>query len=108
MTGGRTRPTSDLAVEAQVTAAPISDSQRSSLTSEQRTIIELCEHPISVAEIAALSRLPLGVARVIIADLREDGLVVTGLGLASDSHGATGSSTDVSLLERVLHGLRSL
>ena len=108
LTGGRTRPTSDLAVEAQVTSTPISDGQRNSLTPEQRRIVELCEHPLSVAEIAALAHLPLGVARILIADLREDGLVVTGGVLGSESGGAVGSPTDVTLLERVLNGLRSL
>ena len=111
LTGGRTRPVSDLAIESQVTATPISDAQRNALSCEQRRIIELCEHPVSVAEIAALAHLPLGVARVLIADLREDGLLVTGRGLgaeASDTVGTAGSPTDVSLLERVLHGLRAL
>jgi DNA-binding GntR family transcriptional regulator len=35
----------------------------------------MCDEPRSVAELAADLRLPLGVVRVILADLREQGLI---------------------------------
>jgi hypothetical protein len=108
LTGGRTIPRGNLAIEAQVTAAPISDMQRASLTPEQRRIVELCEAPLSVAEIAAHARLPLGVVRVLVADLCEDGLVVTGSSLGDTTADGSTSPTDIGLLERVLHGLRAL
>ncbi len=108
LTGGRTRPSSEIAIEAQVTAAPISDGQHAALSPEQRTIVSLCERPLSLAEIAAHARLPLGVVRILVADLRDDGLVVTGQALGDEGPGAPPAPTDVALLERVLHGLRSL
>jgi Protein of unknown function (DUF742) len=108
LTGGRTRPANDIAIEAQITATPIADGQRSALTAEQRAIVDLCEHPVSLAEIAAHARLPLGVVRVLVADLREDGLLVTGSALGDAGPDAPPPPNDINLLERVLHGLRSL
>jgi hypothetical protein len=107
LTGGRTRPRADLAIEAQVTAAPISDAQLVSLNPEQRRIVSLCRNPLSVAELAAHAGLPLGVVRVLVGDLCEDGLVVTGSALGDDDDTSV-SPTDINLLERVLHGLRAL
>jgi hypothetical protein len=106
LTGGRTRPTVDIPIEAQVTAAPIAAAQLAALTPHQRAIIEICERPLALAEIAAYTNLPLGVTRVLVADLREDGFVVTGPSLTET--GSESGSSDIALLERVLNGLRSL
>jgi hypothetical protein len=55
-----------------------------------------------VAEIAALLRMPLGVVRVLLSDLADQGRIrVYGTG-----HGP--GQPDRALLERVLSGLRSL
>ena len=70
---------------------------------EMRAIIELCRQMRSVAEIAALLRMPLGVVRVLLSDLADQGRVrVYGTGRE-----ATGRP-DRALLERVLGGLRRL
>ena len=59
----------------------------------------------SLAEIAARMQLPLGVARVLIADMAADGLVaVYEPTMLEDSDDAVGTE----LLERVLSGLRRL
>ncbi|MBB1254931.1 DUF742 domain-containing protein [Streptomyces alkaliterrae] len=70
---------------------------------EMRAIIELCRQMRSVAEVAALLRMPLGVVRVLLSDLADQGRVrVYGTGRE-----ATGRPNR-ALLERVLGGLRRL
>ncbi|MFE9253456.1 DUF742 domain-containing protein, partial [Streptomyces sp. NPDC007088] len=74
MTGGRTRPRYQLAIEALVstTADPM---QMSGLLPEHQRICHLCREVKSVAEVSALLTMPLGVARILVADLAEAGLV---------------------------------
>jgi hypothetical protein len=67
-------------------------------------VIELCRQPRSVAEVAALMAVPLGVARVLIGDLIEAGYVDVRSTL---SENATWDQRH-ELLERVLGGLRKL
>jgi len=68
VTRGRTRPLHDgLRLETLVEALPAALS--APLQFEQRQIVELAQHPVSVAEVAARVGVPLGVARVLIADL---------------------------------------
>ena len=57
-----------------------------------------------LAEIAARMQLPLGVARVIIADMAADGMVAVYEPTSFDANDAVGTE----LLERVLSGLRRL
>ncbi|WP_084701235.1 DUF742 domain-containing protein [Streptacidiphilus anmyonensis] len=104
MTGGRTRPRYQLAIEALVstTAAP---ERIGSLLPEHQRICSLCTDIKSVAEISALLSMPLGVARILVADLAESGLVAIHQPAAG---GETGGTPDVTLLERVLSGLRKL
>ena len=69
---------------------------------EMRAIVELCRRMRTVAEIAALLRMPLGVVRVLLSDLADQGKIrVYGTG-----HGP--GQPDRALLERVLSGLRRL
>ncbi|GAA3585590.1 DUF742 domain-containing protein [Amycolatopsis ultiminotia] len=53
------------------------DSDPRGLGPEHQEIIELCRRPLSVAEIAAYVKLPLGVVRVLCGDLIDRGLVIT-------------------------------
>jgi predicted DNA-binding transcriptional regulator len=74
MTGGRTRPLHDgLRIETIVSAQPAALS--APLRFELRRIVELCQRPLSVAEIAVRLAVPLGVAKVLVADLVTDGFV---------------------------------
>ncbi|MDT3395072.1 DUF742 domain-containing protein [Streptomyces sp. B1866] len=74
VTGGRTRPDRPhLRIETLVSALP--GALAAPLGHESRAIVELCLHPRSVAEIAALLPVPLGVARVLVSDLSADGYV---------------------------------
>ncbi len=74
VTGGRTRPLHDgLRIETSVSAAPAALS--APLRFEVRRIVELCQRPLSVAEVAVRLGVPLGVARVLVGDLITDGYV---------------------------------
>nr|WP_030370016.1 DUF742 domain-containing protein [Streptosporangium nondiastaticum] len=104
MTGGRTRPRYQLAIEALVhtTAQP---AQLHGQLPEHQRICHLCTEIKSVAEISALLTIPLGVARILVADLAEAGLVAIHQPGGDES---AGGQPDVTLLERVLSGLRNL
>ena len=68
VTGGRTRPLHDgLRVETVVYAAP--GSLQAPLQFEARRIVELCQIPRAVADLAVALSMPLGVVRVLIGDL---------------------------------------
>ena len=74
VTGGRTRPLHDgLRIETLVIAT--TTALTAPLHFEQRQIVQWCRTPISLAEVAALIGVPLGVARVLVADLYTDNLV---------------------------------
>ena len=103
VTGGRTRPRMELAIEALVSVAPYPPRDTTTLTPEYQAIMNLARGWRSVAEISALLRLPLGVARVLIADMAHEGLL-----RLSQPPSADGQAPDVRLLERVLSGLRKL
>jgi hypothetical protein len=110
LTGGRTQFGHVLLVETFVATIDAAEEQpvltRGSWTErvmpEFRAIVELCRRMRSVAEISALLRMPLGVVRVLISDLADQGRIrVYGTG-----HGP--GRPDRELLERVLSGLRRL
>ncbi|WP_232665312.1 DUF742 domain-containing protein [Pseudonocardia sp. TRM90224] len=98
LTRGRTRARMELAVETLVSTVPSPHRQDSG--PEQAEVTRLCAQTRSVAEVAALMRVPLGVVRVLIGDLATAGLVRV--------HVAASASPDLALLERVLSGLRRL
>ncbi|MDH6580839.1 DUF742 domain-containing protein [Kitasatospora sp. MAP5-34] len=104
MTGGRTRPRYQLAIEALISTTGTAD-RTSGLLPEHQRIVALCREVKSVAEISALAGVPLGVARILVADLAEAGLVAIHQPAAA---GESGGTPDVTLLERVLSGLRKL
>ena len=71
-------------------------------TPEDRRIIELCQTPMSVAELAARLGAPVGVVRVLVGDL----VVARMLQVRqSDDHA---EHRDVRLLERLLEGIRAI
>jgi hypothetical protein len=100
--GGRIRiDQDDIEVEALVTTTPAGANSRA-LNFERRSIALLCRDVVSVAEIAANLRLPLGVVRLLVGDMAEQGLVDLHRPAQFDDR------PDLSLLERVLYGLRQL
>ena len=103
LTGGRTRSAADLPLEALVRRTPQGSAFAGRQTLERRRILELCGAPLSIAEISAHLGVHLGVARVLVGDMKMEGLL--------DVHRtrlAAGDRPDIKLLERVLDGLQSL
>ena len=99
-TNGRTRPRTELALETMVSLP----SPRPAMDDpEHRAIGDLCDDPRSVAEVAALLSLPLGVARVLIDDMAVEGLL-----RVHATGGGPNEGPDLSVLERVLSGLHRL
>ncbi|MFR9796418.1 DUF742 domain-containing protein [Streptomyces sp. MS06] len=122
LTGGRTRFGHVLLVETYVAALESPPEQReltggaahaleggggtlaTRVMPEMRAIVELCRRMRTVAEIAALLKMPLGVVRVLLSDLADQGKIrVYGTGTG---HGT--GRPNRALLERVLSGLRRL
>ncbi len=102
-TGGRTSPVFDLALETLVSTSEHGRDMATLTSEEHRAVSELCCAPRSGAEVAALLCLPLGVARVLLADMADIGLVVV-----HRSANGSGDTPDMALMERVLSGLRRL
>ncbi|TWF77987.1 uncharacterized protein DUF742 [Pseudonocardia hierapolitana] len=102
-TRGRTKSGLDLAIEALVSTSQRAKDQMGLLQMEHRAVAELCEQTRSVAEVAALLSIPLGVARVVLGDM-------VGLNLVTvhQTASSTGNEPDLALMERVLSGLRRL
>ena len=99
--GGRTTPAlPDLRIEAQVVRTPAGLRSLPDAVFERREILLLCAEPVSVAELAARLRVPLGVARVLVADAAADGGVRVDI--------PDDAPLSVELLQRVLDGLRGL
>ncbi|WP_246271871.1 DUF742 domain-containing protein [Amycolatopsis acididurans] len=102
-TGGRTRPTYDLAIEALVSTSERGRVLDRVKVPEHRSICGLCLDTRSVAEVAAYLRLPLGVVRVLIGDVAGLGLV-----LVHTATVAVGDRPSIEFMERVLSGLRRI
>lgn len=104
VTGGRTRSGhSLLPIEALVRSA--STSLR--MSGEKRRILELTDHQyLSIAELSAHLQLPVGVIRVLVADLSDERLATVHGRLPSGPELAF--SLPLSVLESVLNGISAL
>jgi hypothetical protein len=102
-TRGRTKSGFDLAIETLVSTSRRGREQMGMLQVEHRAVAELCGEARSVAEVAALLSLPLGVARVVLGDMAGLGLVTV-----HQTASSAGNAPDLALMERVLSGLRRL
>lgn len=100
-TAGRTRSDFNFEIETLVSASvkALDADLAASLSADHQEVIDICRHSKSVAEVAALLRLPLGVAKVLLGDMARLGLIIVY---------ETDSSPDMELLERVLRGLTKL
>jgi hypothetical protein len=98
LTGGRTRPSGrDIPIEALIVTRPMPVA--GNLTSEQALILGACHAPMSVAEIAVVLNVPIGVARVLVGDLAEAGHVEVG---------ATAAGAEYELVKRLIAGVRAI
>jgi hypothetical protein len=103
-TRGRTKSGYELAVETLVSVSNRARSQLERLPMEHRSVADLLlEQTRSVAEVAALLSLPLGVARVLLGDMASSGTVTV-----HQTASTPGDMPDLALMERVLSGLRRL
>ena len=104
VTRGRTRISGepfDLVATVIATQAQIAD--LGELGPEHFSVLQLAQAPATVVDIASDVDLPLGVVRILLADLRELGLVVIQAPIPMKAH-----QVDRDTLREVLHGLRGL
>jgi len=101
LTGGRTAPKVELPVEATLRreSAELVQLADANLT----RILEVCDKR-SVAEVSAHVHMPIGVVRVLLGDLVEQGHVRVQATLTEDSS----QDERRELIERTLRGLRTL
>ncbi len=100
MTGGRTTADTEISLEAQIQASTRASQHLGAYRWEAAKVVELVQTPMALIEIAARLQIPIGVARVLVADLLHDGAVVL--------HVPQKTQSFASLLERVLDGVRNL
>ncbi|KGN39174.1 hypothetical protein N803_01340 [Knoellia subterranea KCTC 19937] len=105
LTLGRTRSSVNLPVEVMIQQLPLARRAQWAGHDQNARIIEACEERTSVAEIAAAVGLPLGVVRVLLGDLIEQGYLEVAAVVLSDSSTLTERK---DLIERTLRGLRAI
>src|ERR1700744_5475398 len=104
LTGGRTRASGeafDLVATVTATQARVADP--GGLGPEHFSVLQLAQEPATVVDIPSDVDLPLGVVRILLADLRELGLVIIQAPVPMRAR-----QVDRNTLREVLHGLRGL
>jgi hypothetical protein len=99
-TGGRTRSAYRLELETLLSTPLGREREMVGLPADHRAICLTCRMPQSTAEVAARLGLPLGAARVLIADVVDLGLLTV--------HPTSVDKPSMDLLYRVASGLRNL
>jgi hypothetical protein len=106
VTGGRTEPADgevlDLLAVVVTTGLPVRKDEPARLTPEHHKILDLCRSHVTVADIAAETALPVGVVRVLLADLTAQGSVTV------VRERPAGEQTGNDVLQEILNGLRAL
>src|ERR1700744_1455815 len=99
VTGGRTKPVGERKFDLiDIVVATGAEPHRAfSPGPEHRRILELCQRPLAVAELAAMIGLPLGVVAVLLGDLLYEDLI--------NVFRQAQRITDRGLLQKVLDGL---
>lgn len=103
ITKGRTKARQDLGVETLISTVENAPWDSARLSSEYLAVRRLCMQPRSVAEVAAVLSVPLGVARVLLSDLADGGFVHV-----HTTRFTAGGRPDHVLMRRVLEGLQKL
>jgi hypothetical protein len=100
LTAGRTASKIDLALEATLRLQAGAEAPVLSPSAAQ--VLEVCDRR-SVAEVSALTKMPIGVTRVLLGDLIEQGLVR----IQATITDKTSTDERLELIERTLRGLRN-
>ena len=104
LTQGRTRHSGEaFDLVAMVTATRARVTDPTALAPEHLSVLQLARAPTTVVDIASDVDLPLGVVRILLADLRELGLVAIRAPVPTKAQ-----QVDRNTLREVLHGLRGL
>ena len=104
LTRGRSRHSGEaFDLVATVTATRIGVADPTALAPEHLSVLQLARAPTTVVDIASDVDLPLGVVRILLADLRELGLVTIAAPVSMKVR-----QVDRNTLREVLHGLRGL
>jgi Protein of unknown function (DUF742) len=104
VTQGRTRHSGEaFDLVATVTATNARVAIPGGLGPEHMAVLQLSQAPSTVVDIASDIDLPLGVVRILLADLRELGLVIIQAPVPMRAQ-----QVDKNTLREVLHGLRGL
>jgi hypothetical protein len=106
LTGGRTEPAGgavlDLIALIVDTGQGGASGDPLGLSPEHRRLLSLCQRPATVADVASDTGLPVGVVRVLLADLIQQGRIKV------LPQRPAGEQPSTELLREVLHGLRAL
>jgi hypothetical protein len=102
LTHGRTVSRRPLLLETLISVPDYDPAVERSLIAESREIYRLCRDTRSIVEISAELAVPLGVVRVLVGDLADNGLL-----WVHPTAPGTGAP-DPELLERVLVGLQAI
>jgi Protein of unknown function (DUF742) len=105
LTGGRTEPVDgevlDLIAVIVDTGQGDAPGDPLNLSPEHRRLLSLCQRPATVADVASDTGLPVGVVRVLLADLIQPGR------LKVLPQRPAGEQPSTDFLREVLHGLRA-
>lgn len=104
ITGGRTDTDVQVDLETQIESTPKGLATQTRYRWEAAQVIEVCRSSVALVEIAARLSLPIGVIRVVVADLEKEGAVMVHRPAEPD----VDSASYTELLERVMAGIRSL
>jgi hypothetical protein len=106
ITGGRTGHGVDINFETIVVATDHARRTDGTEHAERGAILRLVRHePLSAAEIAVHLALPIGVARVLVADLVADGLLSRS---GASGLGDVAPEDDIDLIVAVMEGINAL
>jgi hypothetical protein len=104
VTRGRTEPSRDIAIEAILVTTRRGVQEAPFAGRHKELIAHLCgQRPQALAEISSHLRVPIGVARVLVADMAAEGLLALHEPTGYESH-----SQRMETLERILGGLQQL
>lgn len=103
LTRGRTRPTGpEFDLMTIIRTTPSAFTPTSGLAPEHWMILQICQSPSSVADVASEIGLSLNVVRILLSDLRDQGLIT------ARPQATIAQLPEERILREVIQGLRAL